>query len=803
LRIIFTADDGALGRELWSFSGPELAPRLVLDGTPGAAGTAWRILGPLADGRVALGYPGGQLWVTDGSGPGTSFVLRAPDSSWPEYGGPVFERGGGLLPNGVLLVTLTDFMPWRAERLEVRGTWATDGSAAGSFPLLVPDAATSLALPGGRLLAAVASPGWDEFTYVNVWVTDGTLEGTAGLASDIGWSHVPAPVGDGSAVFVLGDYFIVGYEPWITDGTVEGTRLLKDINPGSGSSFPGLFLPFGDGRLIFFANDGTHGSEPWITDGTEENTRLLADISPGAAGSAVWYFGYTGLSLGDGRVLFAADDGTHGAEWWISDGTGAGTRLFADINPGAGGSNPTFVAALGGGRFAFLANDGTHGRELWVTDGSADGTRLLADIRQGTGSGFLARDTLSLSDGRLLFVADDGIRGAELWVTDGTPEGTRLVADIRAGAGDSSPSLRSTVVNGRDPEALALGDGRAIFLADDGVHGREPWITDGTPEGTRLLADLRPGSAGSQASGFILGPPGPLLLAALPERWAVIGQAFSFDLPPGAFDLPDPVRFSATLSDGGGLPAWLSFDAEGGALSGIAPSGAPVHFAITLTATDEDGLAASGQFELLLRDPFRGTSRADTIAADPDRPAFIEALGGNDTVFGSDGADEINGGAGHDVLWGNAGDDLILGRNGNDVLWGGEGDDVLRGGDGDDVLIGGPGQDRLQGGPGADVFRFLDVSESVRGRADRIVDFEPGVDLIDLSAIDADGDASNGDTAFAWIGGARFSAPGQLRGVELESGRWLIEANTEGSSGAEMSIVVTAPGPPTEAWFLL
>jgi len=39
----------------------------------------------------------------------------------------------------------------------------------------------------------------------------------------------------------------------------------------------------------------------------------------------------------------------------------------------------------------------------------------------------------------------------------------------------------------------ALGD-RLFFEADDGIHGRELWVTDGTPEGTSLVEDLCPGS---------------------------------------------------------------------------------------------------------------------------------------------------------------------------------------------------------------------------------------------------------------------------------------------------------------------
>jgi ELWxxDGT repeat protein len=41
-----------------------------------------------------------------------------------------------------------------------------------------------------------------------------------------------------------------------------------------------------------------------------------------------------------------------------------------------------------------------------------------------------------------------------------------------------------------------------VFAADDRVHGVEPWISDGTPEGTVLLADVAPGPASSSPEGF-------------------------------------------------------------------------------------------------------------------------------------------------------------------------------------------------------------------------------------------------------------------------------------------------------------
>ena len=72
--------------------------------------------------------------------------------------------------------------------------------------------------------------------------------------------------------------------------------------------------------------------------------------------------------------------------------------------------------------------------------------------------------------------------------------------------------------------------------------------------------------------------------------------------------------------------------------------------------------------------------------------------------------------------------DVQIGTDANDVLWGDAGDDTLFGGMGDDVLSDGAGSDDLTGGAGRDVF-VLELD----GSTDRILDFEPGVDQLDLS----------------------------------------------------------------------
>ena len=57
----------------------------------------------------------------------------------------------------------------------------------------------------------------------------------------------------------------------------QGTMLVKDIWPGAIGGLP-VFIGVVNNKVIFHAQDGQHGAEPWVSDGTEAGTFLLHDI---------------------------------------------------------------------------------------------------------------------------------------------------------------------------------------------------------------------------------------------------------------------------------------------------------------------------------------------------------------------------------------------------------------------------------------------------------------------------------------------------------------------------------------------
>lgn len=114
---------------------------------------------------------------------------------------------------------------------------------------------------------------------------------------------------------------------------------------------------------------------------------------------------------------------------------------------------------------------------------------VLALLAPQTGSPAAISDA-----GRVLvfFSANDGVHGRELWRSDGTELGTSLVKDIRPGEKGSHPAL------------FAVIRGRVFFAANDGRHGLRMWVSDGTSADTRLIE----------------GSPAPL-----PEPWSGGGGA--------------------------------------------------------------------------------------------------------------------------------------------------------------------------------------------------------------------------------------------------------------------------------------
>lgn len=169
-------------------------------------------------------------------------------------------------------------------------------------------------------------------------------------------------------------------------------------------------------------------------------------------------------------------------------------ELVLDINEGAdprADSTPRGFVRLGE-LTLFAADDGIHGCELWRSDGSEAGTALVADLRPGAeGScpdGFTYQ--MVVFGGRAFLVAGRQFSGIALWETDGSGEGTRLVADL---GGHSDAYL-----------GFASERGLIFSVYDADTVATDVWISDGSQAGTRrLLAGRLASGVGAAGDAFL------------------------------------------------------------------------------------------------------------------------------------------------------------------------------------------------------------------------------------------------------------------------------------------------------------
>ncbi|MFT7464391.1 MAG: ELWxxDGT repeat protein [Pseudohongiellaceae bacterium] len=231
---------------------------------------------------------------------------------------------------------------------------------------------------------------------------------------------------------------------------------------------------------------------------------LIVDIEPGP-GSAEPLFSAPPVVLGDTLFVIMRE---HGGAFALfsSDGTAAGTSKVLTTDP-TGFLAEFVILKVVNDRLIFNANMGT-GLELWSSDGTAAGTELLVDATPGGDSFFT---TVFTGDTVAYFSTVVGSVHT-IWSTDGTAAGTAAIF-IQAGVPFfGGPQVRA-----------AFGDS-VVFTVSDPVFGIEPWISDGMPAGTVMLADIEPGSASSTTDGSGLA----LLPRVVPGSAALTGLVVDF-----------------------------------------------------------------------------------------------------------------------------------------------------------------------------------------------------------------------------------------------------------------------------------
>ncbi len=431
------------------------------------------------------------------------------------------------------------------DEIHGRELWRSDGPAEGTWRVKDLCAGPCSGAPynlteldGTLYFLAISKPEW-RYEGRELWKSDGTPEGTVPVRRvcyDYCFSGSSEMVAFDGALYIVGYHPALGRELWKSDGTTAGTALLTDLEPGLYSSYPRSLEVWGD-HLYFHAQTTAAGSELYRTDGSPEGTELAVDLCPGDCGSGPTWL----RALYPDLFIFTADDGVLDRELWAIDGSGE-PFLFRDLMPGAQSAVArSFVRR--GDEYFFLTSDTDLDPKTWKTDGTAEGTVPVPAL-QPYGNPHRPWDMLVAGDTIFFTLMLSTVDNAELWASDGTPEGTRLLTAGSdhvnlvgaleeklvfglANDGREKGALGATdgtvdgtwTMGGVEPKFLhvtpifAAHGGQALFAADNGFSGFQPWVSDGTREATELVRRIH-SSVGSSDPRWLAGLGGGLVFQA-------------------------------------------------------------------------------------------------------------------------------------------------------------------------------------------------------------------------------------------------------------------------------------------------
>ncbi len=385
------------------------------------------------------GTTGRELWRTDGTAGGTTLVKD-------------INPGAGDSSPDLLTVVGTNLFFVATDGVHGRELWKSDGTSAGT--VMVVDL-----VPGGADagITEIEPAGSGVFFSTNgaVFKSDGTAGGTVQLLGPKGSVFMNAvnvwtPSGTNLA-FVDNNNTL-----WRTDGTTSGTFALETVTSGSVYSVLSL-----DPMVYYFTD----------SFGSSGETNFVLRHSINSAGSSQLVDqeiindlnGYTAelfnSQVQNGNLYYQID-------WTFDDGIDpiqSGINCYSVNNSSSLVGLPldgeNFAGTIAGWVYFWSYSD-----KIYRTDGTSNNTTLVINL-----SG-LTNINAMVQAGSKFFFTPPG-------VTDLTPSGSRLLP---------IPGI---------PFLLGSIGSNGLFTANDGVTGQEPWVSDGTTNGTHLLKDIASGVA--------------------------------------------------------------------------------------------------------------------------------------------------------------------------------------------------------------------------------------------------------------------------------------------------------------------
>jgi len=339
-----------------------------------------------------------------------------------------------------------------------------------------------------------------------LWKSDGTAAGTQRIhLFGTNTSTTAEVVNAGNRVFLTGND-IQGVEPWVSDGAVAGSRQAANINQSAPT-------------VTVYNSCATNGQRGFLTarsgdaaylltsDGTKAGTENLGDIGqppyyPQVARSNV---SLTGVSNSQGIFLMTSTPiyggGATGSYYAMIDRMfyyHTASKSLRSIGIWGRLINLARVADVYTlkllGDLLFISDQSENGYWDLWASNGSSAARKM-NVNATSDPDVIPLETLEQS---ILFAANDGVHGRELWRSNGQQSGTYYLKDL---PGDGIPTPSYEVVHYADPKAARLGN-KIYYAAKTSAAGTELWRSNGTQSGTVQVRDINPGTGDSSPTQF-------------------------------------------------------------------------------------------------------------------------------------------------------------------------------------------------------------------------------------------------------------------------------------------------------------
>ncbi|MEC8589732.1 MAG: hypothetical protein VXY35_06230, partial [Candidatus Thermoplasmatota archaeon] len=288
-----------------------------------------------------------------------------------------------------------------------------------------------------------------------------------------------------------------------TDGAQGYSALIEQHQAPTSICPQGIVMHFGvdDGTDMATASDGILQQ-----DEIRESLRICSEqlyeglVFDANTGVTNGFSSECGNIQTSDIILFSSNDGTNGCELWMLDQDNAPMMLM-DIHA-SGDSIPGrelgihVVEADRGQRFFFDADDGVHGRELWVSDGTSIGTTMLGDMESGDAIGWNSEVTTWMNG---VVFTTNGQQGNRMWWSNGSVT-TSIWQAPWFSASASSDLINQSAAITSIGQGLLQGDASGLwFAAKETQIGLEMMHLDNN--GTLHMFDLQPFGDSSPSRG--------------------------------------------------------------------------------------------------------------------------------------------------------------------------------------------------------------------------------------------------------------------------------------------------------------